>query len=465
MSQILAIAKLTVKEAVRFKLVALLAVFLIAAVTALPLLLKDDGTARGFAQILLTYSLGLTVTTLSFATLWLSCGLLARDIEDCRIQMIVVKPIARWKIWLGKWLGILILDAFLMIIAGGVIYGLLLYRASSLPEKQQSILQNEIFVARGVAKELPLNLEPTIEAVYQERLKQRAIESEVDKQELRRQIAEQVKYQYQLVPEGMMREWSIPLGMAADGLKDKPLYMRVEFIAMSHTSTFEDTRSFPMMWELGPANTPKSMRTVVMMVPNTPNELEIPPNLLDENGVLHIRFLNNQADTFFFDVNGGMEVLYRQGGFLVNYAKGLFVLFCWLALLGAIGLSASSFLSFPVASFFAIFILIMGLSTSTMTQVIDEGGIAGVNHETGRIDVQTPFDKATVYIFKVLRSAVNLVRDFSPVELLSQGRTITWMMIFSAIGQIVIVSGGLFACLGIYCFSRRELALAKGGQS
>ena len=45
MSQILAIAKLTVKEAVRFKLVALLAVFLIAAVTALPLLLKDDGTA------------------------------------------------------------------------------------------------------------------------------------------------------------------------------------------------------------------------------------------------------------------------------------------------------------------------------------------------------------------------------------------------------------------------------------
>ena len=111
MKPIYAIAKLTVKSAFRFKIVALLAVFLVLAVSALPLLLKDDGTARGFVQILLTYSLGLTVTTLALSTLWLSCSLLAKDIEDCRIQMLVVKPVSRWKIWLGKWLGVMTINA------------------------------------------------------------------------------------------------------------------------------------------------------------------------------------------------------------------------------------------------------------------------------------------------------------------------------------------------------------------
>ena len=96
MKPILAIAKLTLKAAFRFRIVALLALFLVVSVTALPLLIKDDGTARGFVQILLTYSMGLTVTTLGLATLWLSCGILARDIEDCRIQLVVVKPVARW---------------------------------------------------------------------------------------------------------------------------------------------------------------------------------------------------------------------------------------------------------------------------------------------------------------------------------------------------------------------------------
>ena len=78
MKPILAITKLTLKAAFRFRIVALLSLFLVVTVTTLPLLIKDDGTARGFVQILLAYSLGLTITTLGLSTLWLSCGILAR---------------------------------------------------------------------------------------------------------------------------------------------------------------------------------------------------------------------------------------------------------------------------------------------------------------------------------------------------------------------------------------------------
>ena len=464
MKPIYAIAKLTVKSAFRFKIVALLAVFLVLAVSALPLLLKDDGTARGFVQILLTYSLGLTVTTLALSTLWLSCSLLARDIEDCRIQMLVVKPVSRWKIWLGKWLGVMTINALLLAIAGGVILGLLQYRSVRLNEKQKHVLQNEIFVARGSAKEAPVDLTEDVEKIFQQKMTEGTTQGEVDKAQLKKQIREMLKYQYQLVPEGHMRVWNIPLGLAANRLKDKPLYLKTKFIAMSHTSTFEDTRSFPMMWEVGPMNSPQAWRTVIMMTPNVSQEIEVPPNLIDEKGFVQVRFINDQNDTFFFDMNDGLEILYRQGGFFINYVKGLSILFCWLGLLAAVGLSASSFLSFPVAAFFSAFVLILGLSTGTMTQVIEEGGVTGVDHETGKIEKQTTLDHVSVFIFKGLKNVTDIVRGFSPVELLSSGRTVTWGMLIRAVLQVVVIMGGLFAALGMYCFTRRELALVKGGR-
>lgn len=463
MKPILAIAKLTLKAAFRFRIVALLALFLVVSVTALPLLIKDDGTARGFVQILLTYSMGLTVTTLGLATLWLSCGILARDIEDCRIQLVVVKPVARWKIWMGKWLGILILNAMLLGASGLVIYGLLEYRGGKLNEDQKFVLENEVFVARGSAKEPAVDLTQTVEEIFQDRMKQTSLQ-DVDHAQLKKQIFEMLKHQFQLVPQSMMREWDIPLGVNPAELKDKPLYLRTKFIAMSHNSTFDDTRTFPMFWEVGPMDSPQSWRVVMLMTPNVFHEIEVPPNLLDENGHLQVRFINNQNETFYFDVNEGMEVLYRQGGFLANYLKGLLILFCWLALLAAIGLSASSFLSFPVASFFAVSVLILGLSTGTMSQVIEEGGITGVDHETGKVEERGVIDHISVFFFKELKALTEVVLNFSPVELLSEGRTVTWWMVCKAIGQVVILVGGIFVALGVYCFSRRELALPSGGQ-
>src|SRR6201999_268776 len=96
---------LTWKAALRFRLFLVIAVLLLVAVIGLPILIKDDGTARGFTQILLTYTLSAITALLGISTLWLSCGTLARDIEECQMQMVVAKPIARWQIWVGKCVG------------------------------------------------------------------------------------------------------------------------------------------------------------------------------------------------------------------------------------------------------------------------------------------------------------------------------------------------------------------------
>src|SRR5438034_3923803 len=106
MQSTLAIAWLTWKAAFRFRLFLVVAALLLGSVVLLPLLIKDDGTARGFTQILLTYTLSAITGLLGISTLWLACGTLARDIEDCQMQMVAVKQIARWRSWLRTWRGI-----------------------------------------------------------------------------------------------------------------------------------------------------------------------------------------------------------------------------------------------------------------------------------------------------------------------------------------------------------------------
>src|SRR2546430_12498723 len=125
MQRLFAIAKLTLKAAFRYRLVQILTVLLLGAVIGLPVIIKHDGTAQGFTQILLTYTLGSITTLLGFATLWLACGTLARDVEECQMQMVAVKPISRWEIWLGKWTGIMLLNLLLLAVSGAAVYLLL----------------------------------------------------------------------------------------------------------------------------------------------------------------------------------------------------------------------------------------------------------------------------------------------------------------------------------------------------
>jgi hypothetical protein len=83
------------------------------------------------------------------------------------------------------------------------------------------------------------------------------------------------------------------------------------------------------------------------LAPETFHEFEIPANLYDEKGMLTVQFVNSNETTLLFPLGDGFEVLYREGGFGPNFVRGLAIIFCWMALLATVGLSASSLLSFP----------------------------------------------------------------------------------------------------------------------
>lgn len=465
MRRILTIAFLTLKAAVRFRLVLVMGALLVGAVIAVPLLIKDDGTARGFTQIVLTYTLTAITGLLGFVTLWLSCGTLAREIEECQLQMVVVKPIARWQIWLGKWLGIMLLNTAFLALSGAAVYSLLLYRARQLPPKEQQTLRNEVLVARGSLKEEIRDYEPIVEQEYQRRLRETQVPVS-DRKLLKDQIREGVKAKlFQLVRPGFARPWVINLGWHKDRLRDQPLYLRFRFtVAQPGYMPGDNPRAYPTLWQVGAPNSPKVWRQELSLAADTFHEVKIPPNLFDDNGILTIICINPNDFAMLFLLENDLEVLYREGGFGLNFIRGLAVILCWLALLATLGLAAASFLSFPVAAFLSVGVLILGFSTGTLGQIIQEGGISGVNHDTGKIDTPRLIDQVAVPVASSLLKVINVVRDFSPIDSLSSGRSVSWGELTRAVLQIVLLMGGVFSVAGIILFTRRELATAQGNQ-
>src|ERR1039457_3863082 len=280
MQRIFAIAGLTWKAALRFKLFLVIAALLILAVVGLPLVIKDDGTARGFTQIILTYTLSAITALLGLSTLWLSCGTLARDIEECQIQVVATKPIARWQIWMGKWLGIVTLNAALLAISGACVYGLLQWRSAHLPAAEQTVLREQVLVARGSARppDHAADIDAQTRQVLLDRLKANPdLAKSADLPEVEKQIREQVKAGYQIVPPGYPIYWQVGLGSQNESFRGKPLQLRIKF----NSATGGRNGTFAGVWRAGDPQKMEYWQSELMSLsPDTFHECEIASNHL-----------------------------------------------------------------------------------------------------------------------------------------------------------------------------------------
>jgi hypothetical protein len=208
--------------------------------------------------------------------------------------------------------------------------------------------------------------------------------------------------------------------------------------------------TFLAAWQIGDPNSTNIVQLEPMsLAPDTFHEFQIPPNLFDDKGVLTIVFLNANSTALLFPLEDGMEVLYPEGGFAMNFARGLGIIFCWMALLAALGLAAASFLSFPVATFFSLAMLTVVLSSGTLAETVENGSVGVGNDEKG-IAGHSVADVVLIPMFKGILAVVSLTKNISPIDLLSSGRAISWTDLGMAFGQIVLLLGGIISVMRNY---------------
>ncbi len=452
LQRLFAVAWLTVKAAQRLRVVIALAVVLLTCVALLPFFIKHNGTARMFAQVLMTYSLYLCIGLMGLASLWISCGTHATDVDPGQLQLLAVKPAARWQIWLGRWLGIMTLNIVLLALAGGIAYGMLQWQSRKLPTDQQQVLAREVLVARGSAREPVVDLEADVEKVFARRQQEENL-ADLDPAMVRREIRDQLRARQETVAPNYRRMWDVDLAAHRTRLTGQPLHLRVKF----HTASLKNDTSYQTVWVLGNVESGRFARIPKQLTSMVFHEFAIPPDLIGSDGRLHIECENRDPNTLLFPLEDGLEVLFPEGGFAGNYVRALLVVACWLALLTASGLAAASFLSFIIASLLAMTLLLLAVSGNTFGGVLEDGTLLGTDHETGAANSRA-LDGVALPVYRVLHALTQTLTSVSPIERLSEGRTITWAQLADAVARIILLGGGLTAAAGIFIFNRRELA-------
>jgi len=444
MKSLLAIAMQSIRSAVRSRVVFSLALFLFLIAAGLPLILKGDGTATGQVQLSLTYTLGMIRFLLAITGIWAGCSAVASDIGDRQMYLIVTKPVRGITIWLGKWLGVMMLLAVMLLGSSLVVFFMTSFTANrmvSTPEEKQ-LLQEEILVARARIPVITSDIDQRAETFLAEKLKHGGLPHGMSSDAALREIREALWVEHnRLAPEASC-SWRFQI----------PSHLRAAAnyqIRYKITSAQIEATSLRGQWVAG------SFTKAVKAIRNKPATLRLTADALDSNGVLDIRYINSDPSGFtvLFPPQSGPELLCYAGSFAGNYSKAILIILMQLAFWSAIGITAGCLFSLPVAAFFTAWIVLLTNLVSYLNTLSREYAFRGGDAEHRIMNLLVG------PIYFVLYQVIRPLRSEPVLSMLTQGERISWQAVFSELGVRVIIYCTLLAWIGHLAIKRREMGL------
>ena len=469
-----AIVKLTLKNAVRSHIFQLLLFLLLLCVVLIPYTISGDGTARGYIQISLLYSLSAVAFVLSLSSIWLGCFLMTRDVESYQLHMVISKPISRLTIWLGKWIGIILIHLILLLIASSTVYSIVLWRFYNQPfsDKDKSQIENEVMVGRRVFYPETPDIDEWARKLLQAKILEatkggaQVDTSPVGQEKMLKDLKREVLGRLAEVPPGGDRIWvykSLPVGF------DRPLYFRYRvYVSKVSSESQRLTRGWwgiriaePETEENKPANVfekakfeqKKYKYSFFAMTPapeqimsGTFLEKDLPPKVIDPNGEVVIRFENHDpmGAALCFQKADGPKLLIKYTGFTANYARAVLVIFMQLVILAGLACAAASVLSMPTAVFVVVSYLMFGSFASFMAGSSFFGGAA---------------DYVGYYVGKTILIAVIPMQEFEVTNLVSNGELIEWIFIGKLFLTYFVLRALPLFLIGMWLYWRREMGL------
>lgn len=462
MGKIWAIARTLIAESLHQKLAIVFIIVLAVVLVGLPFMMQGDGTLSGRVQTFLSYALSALSGIICILTIFIACYSLSSEVTEKHAFLTATKPIDRSQIIFGKWVGIAVFDAVLVIVGGGMIFGIvmLLARMQPVNEQDRTRLHDEVLACR-TGRQLPIPTEALAAQVqsYIDRLREEGradIDNPATEQNLRKQRAAELMRDYRTVAPLESRSWEFQ-DLRTPRDPNSLLYLRYKFDLTSEPLLTE-MRFFWIFGDRGKGAT-QYVRAV-----EDPQEqvrtIDVPADAVGNDGSLLVTIVNQDPENpemswptrIVFEESGDLEVLYVIGSFPGNLARALTLIY-WRALfLAAVGLFAASFLGFPIAalvSFTTYF-------SSAVANFIQES-----------IDVLRPVElrDPTEYLAYGLKPIVSaflwLVPKFSVydgVPTLVDGRNVTLMWVLQGFAELVVVRAMLVCIIAWLIFRRRELA-------
>ncbi|MFO1490034.1 MAG: hypothetical protein U1F87_03770 [Kiritimatiellia bacterium] len=454
MRSILAIAGIALRASVRSRMVLALLLALATVVPGIAFTARGDGTAMGQVQVLLTYSLGACGLILSLATLWSACAAVSLEIENRQIHLLVAKPVHRWQVWLGKWLGLMILNALLLLLSGAVVAGILRHKTRPIligAEESERIRENVLNARRDVPPR-PFDLAAAAVLSLRAAVEQGRIAAE----EAEGELANAIRYLN-------VTTNSAARGAAARWVFDLPATIPpgpvvLEFIGETGSIDRDDV---PVVWSIGTPANPRIRSIEQALVPGARRTLDLPLDAVGASRAISIECFNAAARevSVFFKPGEGVRVLLPGGGFAANLARALLLQWIRLGLLAALGVSAGSMFSMPVAALASISLILARQVTAFLDSATEGLGPSMAARDSGMaMRAFDHFSRGVYHLFHILGGRVE---SASALERLSQGVQVPWSEVARNAGLSIGVFGLLLFAAGAILLSRREVALPE----
>jgi len=475
MRRIFAVARNMIAEGIRMKIAIIFIVMLAVIVPAMPSIIQGDGTLKGRVQTFLAYSLGAAGVLLSLLTLFLSCSSVANEIRGRSIFLVVTKPIARWQFLLGKWLGIVMLDAALLAGTAVVIYALVAYlkTTSWINEADRAALRYEVLTARASVRPVTPDFDELTDVRFEELKKQGRLPTDIRLPDgtlsstgrtIREQIRNEISTQWWTCRPRGAREFRF-VNVRPDPKRGEFIHLRYK----AQVSVYPPRETLLCWWEVGdpskadiaePYRRPRADAVARYHV------VPFPADAIAPDGSLLIRFVNRNPTqpwppeaTFATSVNfserGDLEVLYEVGSFETNLIRSLLMILTQLMLLAAVGVLASSFLSFPVACLLCMMVYLIAISSGFLEDAVR---MVAANPDTTQHDVALKLAAILKPVTLVFLKIMPHLSSYNPIRQLVDGRLVSWQWLGQAGLWLGGVQTGLALAGACLIFRRRELA-------
>jgi hypothetical protein len=472
MSQVLAIALVALRNAIRSRMVLCLIALLAVVMLGLPLTIKGDGTPGGHLQVLLSYTLGFATFILALTTLWAGSASVALEVRDKTVQMIVTKPVSAWQLWLGKWTGLLLLNAALLAFCG--IVTLMMLQWTLRQDATLGGAQREEITALLSAREVVKPLVPDYRAGAVEELaahmREHDLPDNVSYAEAVRTFTQRRQARANTLSGAGQLSWRFP---ALENLT------REEIVTLQYrfASSFIGQAPVQGRWQLGNEGGGELREVETTANPRMLNEISFTIDDSWADQPLTLTFIRDEASStaLIFDPVDGLDLLVPRGGFAGNYLRALLVIFGQLAFIGALGVTAGCLFSLPVATFVSLTLLLL-VSMGGYIQKIASEGIVIETHSHGHnepghvhgpdcdhghepANLQQILFVPITYLFKALALFLAPLAHQSALAALSGGHLVD--MAWTLRGLLVqgFAYSLLIGALAAAALRRRELAL------
>ena len=168
--------------------------------------------------------------------------------------------------------------------------------------------------------------------------------------------------------------------------------------------------------------------------------------VIAEDGYLSVAFFNPPLNrtVVIFPPKSGLEVLYKADTFTANYARAVLLILFRLIVLAALGVLASTFLSFPVA---LLACLVIFLTANFSGFVLESFDYLSEN-------------LTSIYKYTMMPIIWLLPQfdKFNPTKYLVGARLVSWSLLAKAAALMILLKAFIAMLLALVIFARREIA-------